>query len=104
MKKQNLKELFKKFSLIINNNLFTLIIYYCVALVLLSLLIDKFLGDHITKSKFYMIDNIALGITLGFLHKFIFLKKNKPVFQRVVLGLFIIVLSAIIYVIIVRLL
>ena len=100
MEKLNIKDLFLKFSLKINNNLFTLILYYCIALVLLSLLIGQFLGDQFAKSKYSILENIFLGITLGFLHRFILVKKNIPLFQRIVIGLFIIVLSAIIYVII----
>ena len=104
MEKKNMKDVLLKISLKINTNLFTLILYYCVAIVLLSLLIDQFLGNQITKSKYPIIENIGLGITLGFLHRFILIKKDISLFYRVVLGLLMIIFFAFIYVIVIKLL
>ena len=70
-----MKEFFIKTSTKINKNLFTIILYYCTVMLLLSSLFDYLTGKSIEYIKDHIIERVVIGIVVGFLHRFIFNKK-----------------------------
>lgn len=63
-----------------------LIIYYPVALVCLGFILDKLFFHKIVDIKKFIVEYAFLGIFLAFFIKFVFNRKDFPLWKRILIG------------------
>jgi L-cystine uptake protein TcyP (sodium:dicarboxylate symporter family) len=71
-----MKELLIRISAKINKNLFTIVVYFCVMFLALSLILDLITGKPLEFTKSRILERLFLGVFMGILFRYVLNRKK----------------------------